>query len=62
MKKFTTDAELIQHLFETRKKALLLMADLLPFAYTDLTPRGKKAYRAGYNYLVDMAYEASKRK
>jgi len=47
MKKFTTDAELIQHLFETRKKALLLMADLLPFAYTDLTPRGKKAYRAG---------------
>ena len=62
MKKFKTESELIQHLFETRKKALLLMADLLPFAYTDLTPRGKKAYRAGYNYLVEMANDASKRK
>lgn len=62
MKQFNTDAELIKHLFDTRKKALLLMSDLLPFASTDLSPRGKKAFRAGYNYLVKMASESSKRK
>jgi hypothetical protein len=62
MKKFTTDAELIQHLFETRKKSLVLICELLPYVDRDRSPGARKAFLKAFRHIELMAKDARNRR
>ena len=55
MKQFNTEAEAIKYLFETRKKSLVIICELLPYVNRMGDPKAKQAFRKGYSHISKMA-------
>jgi hypothetical protein len=55
MKPFNTEAEAIKYLFETRKKSLVIICELLPYVNRMSDPKAKKAFRKAYSHISKMA-------
>lgn len=61
MKQFNTESELIEHLFETRKKSLVMICELLPYVDRDRSPGARKAFLKAFRHIELMAKDARNR-